>query len=49
MAWKIAFALMVASVAVAALVASGESEDVVAVEQEAVKQLNALREHLFRR
>lgn len=49
MAWKLAFALMLASVTVAALIASGESEDVVAVEQEAVKQLNALREHLFRR
>lgn len=47
MVWKIAFAMMLASVAVAALVASGESEDVVAVEQEAVRQLNALREHLF--
>lgn len=40
---------MVASLAVAALIASGESEDVVAAEQEAVKRLNALREHLLPR
>jgi hypothetical protein len=49
MGWKLAFALMLASVAVAALIASGEAEDMAAVEQEAVKRLNALREHLFRR
>lgn len=46
MIWKVAFVLMLASVAMAALVAS-EPEDVVAAEQEAVKRLNALREHLF--
>ena len=50
MGWKFAFALMLASVAVvAALTGRGEPEDEAVVEREAAQQLNALREHLFRR
>ncbi len=50
MGWKLAFALMLASVAVvAAMAGRGEPEDALAVEEEAAQQLNALREYLFRR
>ncbi len=50
MGWKFAFALMLASVAaLAALAGRGEPEDALAMEEEAAKQLNALREYLFRR
>lgn len=50
MGWKLAFALMLVSVAVAAaLVGRGEPEDVLEVEEEAARQLNALKEYLFRR
>lgn len=50
MGWKFAFALMLASVAVVAALASrGEPQDEAVVEREAAQQLNALREYLFRR
>lgn len=50
MGWKLAFALMLASVAVVmALTAGGEPEDETIVREEAAKQLDALREHLLRR
>ena len=50
MGWKLAFALMLASAAVAMVLAvGGEAEDEAVVRGEAVKQLNALREYLLGR
>jgi hypothetical protein len=50
MGWKLAFALMVISIAVAsALAARGEPEDEAVVREEAARQLSALREHLLGR
>jgi hypothetical protein len=50
MGWKLAFALMVISIAVAsALAARGEAEDEAVVREEAARQLSALREHLLGR
>jgi hypothetical protein len=55
MGWKLTFALMLVSTAVvSALAAFGEPENEAmvreeAVRKEAVKDLRALREHLFRR
>ena len=50
MGWRLAFALMVISVAVAgALFARGGPEDEAVVREEAARQLSALREHLLGR
>jgi hypothetical protein len=50
MRWRLAFALMVVSVAVAAaLSARNEPEDEAVVREEAARQLSALREHLLGR
>ena len=50
MGWKLVFVLaLVSGAALAALARRGAAQVEGRVEQEAVAQLNALREHLFRR
>jgi hypothetical protein len=50
MGWKLTFALVLVSVAVvSALAAGGEPENEAVVQEEATKQLSALREYLLRR
>jgi hypothetical protein len=50
MGWKLAFALMLVSVAlVLAFAADGEPESEALVREKATKQLDALRAHLLRR
>jgi hypothetical protein len=50
MGWRLAFALVVVSIAVAsALAVRGERQDEAVVREEAARQLSALREHLLGR
>ncbi|MGA8566789.1 MAG: hypothetical protein WB580_03250 [Candidatus Binataceae bacterium] len=50
MGWKLTFALVLVSVAVvSALAAGGEPENEAVVQEEAAKQLSALREYLLSR